>query len=35
MYECMLKGENSKLPMLVRMSQDDCRCILGRNVRQI
>ncbi len=21
--------------MLVRMSQDDCRCILGRNVRQI
>ncbi len=21
--------------MLVRMSQDDCRCILGRNLRQI
>ncbi len=35
MYECMLKGENSKLSILVRMSQDDCRCILGRNVRQI
>ncbi len=31
----MLKSENSKLFTLVRMSQDDCRCILGRNVRQI
>ncbi len=31
----MPKSENSKLSMLVRMSQDDCRCILGRNVRQI
>ncbi len=35
MYECMLKSENSKLSMLVTMSQDDYRCILGRNVRQI
>ncbi len=35
MYECMLKSEHSKLSMLVRMSQDDCTCILGRNVRQI
>ncbi len=35
MYECMLKSENSKLSMLVRMSQDDCRCILGGNVRPI
>ncbi len=35
MYECILKSENSKLCMLVRMSQDDCRCILGRNVKQI
>ncbi len=35
MYECMLKSENSKLSMLVRISQDDFRCILGRNVRQI
>ncbi len=35
MNECMLKSENSKLSMLVRMSQDDCRCILGRNLRQI
>ncbi len=35
MYECMLKSENSKMAMLVRMSQNDCRCILGRNVRQI
>ncbi len=35
MYECMLKSENPKLSMLVRMSQDDCRCILGRTVRQI
>ncbi len=35
MYECMLKSENSKLSMLVRMSQDDRRCILERNVRQI
>ncbi len=24
MYECMLKSENSKLSMLVTMSQDDC-----------
>ncbi len=30
MYECMLKSENSKLSMLVRMRQDGCR-----NVRQI
>ncbi len=28
MYERMLKSENSKLSMLVRMSQDDCTCIL-------
>ncbi len=35
MYECILKSENSKLSMLVRMSQDDCKYILGRNVRQI
>ncbi len=35
MYECMLKSENSKLSMLVRMSQDDCRCILERHLRQI
>ncbi len=35
MYECMLKSENSKLSMLIRISQDDCRWILGRNVWQI
>ncbi len=35
MCECMLKIESSKLSMLVRMSQDDCRCILGRNIRKI
>ncbi len=35
MYECMLKSENSKLSMLVRKSQDDCRYILGWHVRQI
>ncbi len=31
----MLKSEKSKLSVLVRMNEDDCRCILGRNVRQI
>ncbi len=35
MYECMPKSKNSKLSMLVRTSQDDCRSILGQNIRQI
>ncbi len=35
MYECILKSKNFKLSMLVRMSKNDCRCILGRNVKTI
>ncbi len=34
-YECILKSENSKLCMQVRMSQDDCQFILGNSISQI
>ncbi len=33
MYECMLKRENSKLSVLVRMNQDDCRMYTRTNFK--
>ncbi len=35
MYDCMLKSTNSKLSFLISMSENDCRCILAKNVRHI
>ncbi len=35
MYDCMLKSTNSILSFLFSMCENDCRCILAKNVRHI
>ncbi len=35
MNDCMSKSTNSTLSFLISMSENDCRCILVKNVRHI
>ncbi len=35
MYDCMSKRTNSILSFLIGMSENDCQCILAKNVRHI
>ncbi len=35
MFDCMSKSTNSILSFLISMSENECQCILARNVRHI